>query len=470
MREGSTGSTDIEQPHQSIGSRCVNTLSNKLLLALFPPNAAFFRLSPGSQILGELSADGQEDKKREVETALTGLEQLILAYIETHQIRITIGEAIKQLTVAGNALLFLHPDGTGVKLYRLGQYVIRRDAMGTVLEIITWDTLSYSALPTELKRMVKDVPAANNDKQIDVYTHIQLDETNETLYRTYQEIDEQIVPGSEGQYPVTSSPWLPLRMVKADGESYGRSYVEEYIGDLKQAEAVSKALGELIAIEAFTVHMVDPTGITRVKVLQKAKSGDFVAGRAQDIIPYSVQKQGSIQIAMGYLQSVEERLGYAFLLNSAVQRQGERVTAEEIRYAAQELEGNLGGVYSILTQELQLPLVRRLLSQLQTSGIIKNLPEGSVSPEITTGMEALGRGNDLMKLQQFLQFVSAVPDLMQRLKPEGVLEKAANSLGLKSSELIKSEEEVQQEVEQQQALMAMQTALQQQGAQQQQPQ
>ncbi|WP_416142518.1 portal protein [Escherichia coli] len=47
--------------------------------------------------------------------------------------------------------------------------------------------------------------------------------------------------------------------------------------------------------------------------------------------------------------------------NSAVQRTGERVTAEEIRYVASELEDTLGGVYSILSQELQLPLVRVLL-------------------------------------------------------------------------------------------------------------
>ncbi|UZT50437.1 head-to-tail connector protein [Enterobacter phage 04_vB_Eclo_IJM] len=32
--------------------------------------------------------------------------------------------------------------------------------------------------------------------------------------------------------------------------------------------------------------------------------------------------------------AIEQRLGWAFLLNSAVQRNAERVTAEEIRYVA----------------------------------------------------------------------------------------------------------------------------------------
>ena len=39
------GSTDYETPYQSVGARGVNNLSSKLLLALFPANAPFFRLS-----------------------------------------------------------------------------------------------------------------------------------------------------------------------------------------------------------------------------------------------------------------------------------------------------------------------------------------------------------------------------------------------------------------------------------------
>nr|DAN67000.1 MAG TPA: Head to tail joining protein [Caudoviricetes sp.] len=457
---GSSGGTDIEQPHQSIGSRCLNNLASKLLQALFPPNAAFFRLSPGSKVQAELEAAGKEEDKRRVETALVGLEQLILAYIEHKQIRVTISEALKQLIVAGNALIFLQPDGRGVKLYRLGQYVVRRDAIGSVLELITWDSIAYSALSPQHKALVKNPPSSGEDRAVDLYTRVYLDHSDSGLYRTHQEIDDSIVPESIGTYPVHSSPWLPLRMVKTDGESYGRSYVEEYIGDLREAEAVSKAIGELVAIDAFTVHMVNPAGITRIKALQKAKSGDFIPGRPGDIEPYNAQKQNSIQIAMAYLKTIEERLGYAFLLNSAVQREGERVTAEEIRYAAGELEAGLGGIYSILTQELQLPLVRRLLAQLQSAGIIAPLPEGSVSTEITTGMEALGRSSDLMKLQHFLGLIGSLPDLMQRIKPEGVLESAANSLGLRAKDYIKSEEEMQQEMEQQQALLAVQNAMQ----------
>jgi len=63
-----------------------------------------------------------------------------------------------------------------------------------------------------------------------------------------------------------------------------------------------------------------------------------------------------------------------------------------------ELEDALGGIYSILTQELQLPLIRLLMSSNKI-----NLPKDLVEPIIVTGVEALGRGHDFNKLVQFAQ-------------------------------------------------------------------
>lgn len=452
--EGSTSSDAFDTPYQSIGSRGVNNLSNKLLLALFPPNATFFRLSPSEEIQAELAQ--KPEALKDVETALASQERIILKYIETNQIRVTIGEALKQLVVSGNNLLYLPPDG-GIKSYRLNNYVIERDALGNVLTIITVDTLAYAALPDDLKPLVQGKEGdIKPDKAVEIYTHIQLEGD---YYLSYQEIDAKRVPGKEGRYPKDSMPWFPLRMVKVDGENYGRSYVEEYIGDLKSCEATQKAITQIAAICAHILFLVNPTGLTRVGHLQEAKSGEFVPGRLEDIQALIVGKLQDLQVAENNLSRMENRLGYAFMLNSSVQRNGERVTAEEIRYVAGELEDNLGGIYSILTQELQLPLVKRLLSQLQALHKLPQMPEGAVEPAITTGMEALGRGHDLMKLQTFLEFAGTIPEAVQRLKIDGLLTMLGNSIGLDLSTIIKSDEEVQAEMlEQQMAQIAQKTA------------
>ena len=57
-------------------------------------------------------------------------------------------------------------------------------------------------------------------------------------------------------------------------------------------------------------------------------------------------------------------------MNESVQRDAERVTAEEIRLMAEQLESGLAGVYSMLSQELQLPLIKRVLFLMEQAGEI----------------------------------------------------------------------------------------------------
>ena len=51
------GKTSVTRttPYQGTGARCVNSLSSRLLLALFPPNASFFKMSPDSMDAAQLA-------------------------------------------------------------------------------------------------------------------------------------------------------------------------------------------------------------------------------------------------------------------------------------------------------------------------------------------------------------------------------------------------------------------------------
>jgi hypothetical protein len=147
----------------------------------------------------------------------------------------------------------------------------------------------------------------------------------------------------------------------------------------------------------------------------------------------------------------------AFLLNSSIQRQAERVTAEEIRFMAGELEQALGGTYSILGQELQRPLVVRLMLQMQKERKLPALPANLVSPQIITGLDGLGRSSDEMKLRLLIQGIA------QDVGPEAVAEyvnvgalvtRRAAALSIDIEGLIRSEQEVQQ-IREQKAQQAM---------------
>jgi len=123
-KENDDKSTKYETPYQSVGARGVNNLASKLILALMPPNSPFFRLGMSDEVLAEYMNNGQEDTKAQVEQALMMIENRVMKYIESNQIRVTVQESLKQLIVAGNALLFLPPAEGGIKLYKLMDWVM----------------------------------------------------------------------------------------------------------------------------------------------------------------------------------------------------------------------------------------------------------------------------------------------------------------------------------------------------------
>ena len=89
-------------------------------------------------------------------------------------------------------------------------------------------------------------------------------------------------------------------------------------------------------------------------------------------------------------------------------------------------------------------------------------PKGVVNPQVITGIEALGRGQDLNKLSQFLQYLQPLgPEaIMSNLNLDDYIDRLGASLGIDTSGLVKSAEqkqmEAQQAQEQQQQMMQQQ--------------
>lgn len=443
-------STAFDTPYQSIGARGVNNLASKMLLALVPPNDPFFRLGLGSAVLKAMA--GNQNVLDQWQTALSNIENQMVQYMESGlHLRTTASEGIIQLIIAGNCLLFLPPAEGGMRMYRLNSYVLVRDSVGNVVEIVVKDSIMAAALPTNVQGMLKG--EVDPSSKVDVYTHVYLQGDN---YLSYQELEGEIIGGSNQSYPKDASPWIPLRFRKMDGESYGRSFVDEYIGDLASLENLSKAMVEASAVAANILYLVNPNSSTRVSALSRAKSGDFVTGKVDDIQILQMNKTADLQIAQAMCDKIESRLSFAFLLNSAVQRNAERVTAEEIKYVANELEDTIGAIYAILGTEFQLPLVKRCLTQMMRLGMIQNLPQGAkgIEPVITTGIEALGRGHDLTKLDTFIKYAQVFPEAFQNaVKQNGILNLIATALNIDPATVVKTDAEIQQE---QQAAMAQQ--------------
>ena len=458
-KEGHNSHTQYDTPFQAVGARGVNNLASKLLMTLLPPNSPFFRLTIDDFDLVALGSNA----RGQAEDALARIERTAAQVIEAKAIRVPTFEALKQLIVSGNALIHMPKDG-GMKVFRLDRYVVKRDTMGNLLKVVVKETIAYEALPKEVQEALIETEGYQQSidkKECDLYTCIIREGKKFTVH---QEVHGIPIPKSQGSYPEDRLPWMALRFISVDGEDYGRSFVEEYIGDLKSLEALTRAIVEGSAASAKLLFMVRPNGTTKIRNIADSPNGAIISGDANDVTTLQANKFNDFRVAQETMQRISERLSFAFMLNSSVQRQAERVTAEEVRFMAQELETALGGVYSVLSQEFQLPLVNLLLNKMQKEGKMPKFPKDTLKPQIVTGLEALGRGQDLNRLQSFLQFLQPLGQqvIAQEMNIDDYIDRLGASLGIDTQGLIKSPEQKQQEQmmaqQQQQQMMMAQMA------------
>ena len=190
-------------------------------------------------------------------------------------------------------------------------------------------------------------------------------------------------------------------------------------------------------------------------MLANSANGAIVAGNAADVEALQTAKQGDFSTALQTMQIIEKRLTYSFLLSEATRRDAERVTAEEIRLIAGQLEEALGGIYSQLSQELQLPLVRRVLALMENAGALPAMPANLVKPQVTTGLEAIARGNEKARLTNFMQVIAATlgpEQMMQYINPSELIRRYAAADSIETAGLVKTEQELQAEQQEAQEL------------------
>jgi len=454
-RSGYSGSTKLYTPYQGIGARGVNNISSKLLLALLPPNQPFFRLSLDEFTLQKLT--NQKGMQGEFEKAMGSIERVVMNEIEVNNFRTSVFEALRQLVVSGNVLLYITPE-LSMKVYKLDEYVIKRDTVGNVIEIITEDKVSPSAVSEEIKKLFDDkLDEEKRDQTISIYTRVIRSDNKRWLVQ--QEVNDKIVPSSIGTYPLDKSPFIPLRYTLTN-EDYGRSFCEEYIGDLRSLEALYRAVVEGSAAASKVLFLVRPNGTTRIKTLSESPNGAIREGDANDVTTLQMNKSADFSITFQTIKTIEERLTYSFMLMNSVQRNNDRVTATEIRLLADALNDSVSGLYSLLSQELQLPLISRLMYQMEKSKRLPTLPKDSIKVKIVTGLEALGRSSDLQRLNTFIQQLTPfAQELFKYVNFDEYVKRVGTSLGIDMEGLIKAPEQIQAEEQaaQQQAMIQQAT-------------
>lgn len=459
--DGHTENSRLKEPYQGLGARAVNTLASKIMLALFPPNTPFFRLS--FDALTTAALQGDTDQMAEAKKKVALFEQVAAEALENTSLRATGSTTFKHLLITGNGMLRLTKDFE-FKFYDLRKYVVVRDGDGNVLQMIAKETVPAEGLPEEVltKVLTTDEMKKLNegsDVEVDLYT---LMERDGNKYVVRQEINEKFVEGSEGRYDLDQPPFIVLRWIGIKGENYGRGMVGEYLADFRATDDLSRDLLKASAAAAKIVFMREPNSVMTAKAFMEANSGDILSGRADDISTVSIDKLHDFNIVLERLRDIKGELTEAFLMHKSVQRNAERVTAAEIRFMAQDLEDALGGVYSLLSQELQAPLIRRWLKLLGDAQRLPKMPKEGLKLSITTGLEALGRGHELQKIEGMLSQAGRIltPEVVaQKIDATDLMDRLAAGWGVPDTDFLLTKEEVaEQQNQQMQGRIAEQAA------------
>lgn len=462
LQRNGTSKVILAKPFQSLGARGVNNLSSKLLLTLFPPTSPFMKYVLSEAIKAEAEATGAEIS--ELQSQLARREGRIQSEVDLRNVRPKGFQVIRHLIVSGNCTVFVEPETGDLQVYPLNSFVVKRDGRGNLITLVVCEVLDRRTVDDEdIIAAMQDplyVNGATNCAEhiVPLYTRIQRDGKK---YRVVQEVGGIEVANTEEFYTQETLPWLCLRYIEIDGEDYGRGFVEEYRGDLTSLEQLSRDILFASANAAKVVWAIDPTSVLKTKKFIEAPNGGAVLARKDDVTAIQLNKTGDMQVASMTRNELVAALSADFMLNSSFQRQAERVTAEEIRKMAEELEDTLGGVFSMLSQSLQLPLARLYEASLIKRKELKALPKGSVRIGVVTGLAAIGRGQDLMRLREANSLVAEVaafmPTVVDYLKPGDMVNRIYTGAGVATEGLISTEAEVSDAREQAQRAAAQQT-------------
>ena len=137
------------QPYQSVGAHGVRSLSSRLGMTLFPTNIPFFRLTLDASAAAR-AMQGADFDKTKADAMLAQYVQTASKILEDRLMRPILAEALKHLVIAGNVLIWIPTKGAP-RLYRLDQYVLKRNSVGQAISIVVQEKVYPSTLSEQVR-------------------------------------------------------------------------------------------------------------------------------------------------------------------------------------------------------------------------------------------------------------------------------------------------------------------------------
>mgnify|MGYP001201184323 FL=1 len=464
-------STPLEGDFQSDGALLVNGLASKLTDLLFPTTHPFLRI----QMTREDRAVLEENlgaSTTEVESYLAELETNASQRVFLNSSYNQLNLGMKHLIVTGNVAVYRDSALSRTITYGLERFALKRDGLGFVVDAVIKDHTYFGSLPEDIQAILLDKrPTAGRnmyeyESALEMYTRVRRERREGGWgYAVTVQIDNIDIPPLDGWYRERTCPWIFPVMNLVTGENYGRGLVEDHAGSFAKLSEVSFA-ATLYAIESCkVVNLVGPDSQNSIEELEVAAHGEYVRATPSSVPAHETGSTQKLSTIYADLETTFSRLARAFMYTGNT-RSGERVTAYEIRQQALEVEASQGGVYSSLSESLQLPLAYLLLAEIDPE-IAYAIAGDDDAPRINinTGINAIGRATEVQNILRALvegqQAVELATAADKRIDPAKLMDKILAGYSVIKDEIFKTDEQLEAEAQAEQAMAEAQSAMQQ---------
>lgn len=450
--------SDVSNEFQSLGAQVVNHLSNRLMMVLFAPSRPFFRLGPKKAAQAQLATIAPEQRKA-MESKLSAVEREASDYVDKLSLRSKLYELFKLLIITGNAMMILRDDDMRVLTMR--SFVVRRDVNGKVIELVIREEISKDELDPEAALLADRSGALlHPDKKVMHYRWVTF---GGGKYHEDQWVNDVKLPAKfSSSYTMATMPYHLPTWDLSSGNHYGTGLVEDYRHDFATLTALSEStvLGAIMNSEFR--WMLRPGAMTSAQDFANSANGDVLYGEDGDISAVRSGLDAKLEQNVALAEIYIRRIGSAFLLQSAVTRNAERVTAEELRINAEELEGSLGGAFSRLAAGVQSPLADFCM---KVSGF--SVAGTDFETTVITGLAALSRVGDRGRLLGFLNSLGVInamnPLILKQMRISSLISDLAAAEGLDRDSYVLTDQELaaaeENERQQQANMMAVQSQI-----------
>lgn len=404
--ESHTDQDELDTPLNSAPAIGSTALSAKIANSVLPTNGSSIVTPEIPMPRGVPDAAYQM-----VLNVATAYDRQIMAYLQSSNFRSQLHDICLDLVIVGDALLEQLPNGQYRK-HRLDNYVVVRKEDGSIHELIIRVWVDPETLPTAYMNRTgpSEIQAGARRLEPKFIRVCWKDD------RYYVEEEFRGVSVKMGDYLVL--PYFALKTGGSSSDNYGRSIIESLLGDIRSLMAHSLALLQGSAANSEFRLCVDPQGQTEMPHMANSVNGQWCSARQQDVFVMQLGNPVQVQITMAAVEKYESAILRALLYDLVYAGQNrDRVTATEINATIQAIESGLSGLLSSITQELHIPLVRRLSVQMMADdaldptvrSLAKNVVSGAAPLRLRSGIEALHREIKAMRLVQAVQILSTMP-------------------------------------------------------------